>query len=50
MGSKPPDSHAVPLCPICHSIRHDNGSGEFWSCDVKMVIIGLLTEYLANGN
>ena len=48
MGGKPPDSHTVPLCPICHAIRHSLAweSWEAWNIDVKMAIIKLLTEYI----
>jgi len=47
MGSKPPDSHAVPLCNECHQRRHAHGVQSFWGgWDVKMYIIDLLSEYL----
>ena len=49
MGSKPPDSHAVPLCVECHNKRHSYGVDTFWGgWDVKMHIIDLLGEYLAD--
>ena len=50
MGGKPPDTHAVPLCVACHDMRHHIGAENFWSRDVRMAIIQLLTEYLQNGN
>jgi len=47
MGSKPPDSHAVPLCNECHQRRHSFGVQSFWGgYDVKMYIIELLSEYI----
>lgn len=48
MGGKPPDSHAVPLCGICHTKRHSS-TWINWNVehvDIKMAIIKLLTEYL----
>lgn len=48
MGGKSPDSHAVPLCALCHRRYHDTGPA-FWDAraiDIKMVIIKLVTEYL----
>jgi len=50
MGGKPPDSHAVPLCSACHSEYHNGGPAGFWARDVRMEIIGLLTEYLQDGD
>lgn len=48
MGIKAPDTHAIPLCPICHYERHLFGAQ--WleeRIDVKMTIIKLLTRWLA---
>ena len=46
MGLKAEDSHAIPLCPFCHRLRHDQGPKTFWrKHDVPMMIIGYLTEY-----
>lgn len=46
MGGKPPDTHAVPLCAVCHQLRHHMGKGFWESIDIKMVIIELLTEWI----
>jgi hypothetical protein len=53
VGTKVSDSQGVPLCPECHTIGtmalHRMGSRMFWevhNIDVKMLIIGYLTEYL----
>ena len=46
-GSKPPDSHAVPLCVPCHDRRHSHGVDTFWGgWDVKMHILELLEEFI----
>ena len=47
-GGKPPDSHTVPLCPMCHAIRHGLGwtDWEDHNIYIQAVIIKLLTEYL----
>jgi len=50
IGGKPPDTHAVPLCTICHAVYHNMGP-MFWNgVDVKMEIIKLVTEYLKENN
>jgi len=47
VGGKPPDSHSIPLCAICHEIRHRQGVE--WiekMINPERVIIKLLTRYI----
>jgi hypothetical protein len=30
VGAKPPDTQALPLCPECHQLRHNQGALTFW--------------------
>ncbi len=48
IGGKPPDSHAVPLCVLCHGIYHNTGPAYWKRVDIKMVIIKLLEEFMEN--
>jgi hypothetical protein len=57
MGGKAPDSHCVPLSPELHTMGpeavHRIGSKRFWelhNIDVKMLIIGYLTDFLSQEN
>jgi hypothetical protein len=46
MGLKPSDYHAVPLCWECHGEEH-RGAKTFWEgVDLKMLVIGYLSEYV----
>ena len=45
-GRKPPDGHAVPLCPKCHRDRHDNGKATFWgNVNLELAMISFLISY-----
>ena len=44
---KPPDTQCVPLCHLCHDLRHKIGPSEFWQgADYKKEMINLITEYI----
>jgi hypothetical protein len=42
VGAKPPDTHAIPLCPACHRIRHQTGQATFWDNQVEKILPHML--------
>jgi len=47
LSSKAPDSHAVPLCRVCHDTHDHIGADTFWGTDnIEVIIIGFLTRFL----
>jgi hypothetical protein len=49
VGGKPPDTHGLPTCAVCHYQRHSSGPSYFEGIDVKMTIIKHITRFLAEG-
>ena len=47
-GIKAPDSHALPLCHMCHMRRHQHGADRIWGHkdDAKQEIVHYLKQYI----
>lgn len=53
MASKPSDLWTVPLCWVCHRMRHDKGFKSFWeplNVDIKLEMLKLINAYMEAEN
>lgn len=49
MRIKPPDSECLPMCELCHALRHsaEYRAEQFWAYgDPRVMMIRLLTEWM----